>query len=756
MIDKVETAPVTAVAGKRRRPRWLRRLSIASERGRLIRWLELAALLALLGMGIATYFIAFDHPEGLLPPPVVAALLVGNLVPAMALMVFAARRIAKRRVARSPTGGKGRLHVRLVAFFSLVASLPTILVVIFASLLFQAGLEFWFSERAQTVLASARNASEIYEREHRDRIQLDVQVMGGDMADRINQFGLESEAFRYHLVYQTAARQLSESAILTLDPQGNLHGRVEWNPDHRPVTRELSKEILLNLKAGEVRVFRRATDRVEAIVRLDPEAAIYFYGARAVSPDAYIALANARDAASAYQETLNESRGLQLRFNVILIVASLLIVGLAIWLALALADRLVRPVRHLVQAARQVTAGDLSTRVPSTGAKDEVAALGSTFNRMTERLEAQTGALVAANTQLDTRRAFIEAVLSGVSAGILSVDRERRVRLINSSAEALLKTGDKAAVGQQLAELSPELDRHLGAEEGEDIVQISSAGEIHTLAVKRVATEAGHVLTFDDITEQLVDQRRAAWSDVARRIAHEIKNPLTPIQLAAERLQRRYGKEIESDPATFERLTGTIVRQVGDLRRMVDEFSSFARMPKPVFEREAVVDIARQALFLHEVAHPDIRFVLTAPEPPPTLICDRRLLGQALTNIVKNGVEAIQQKREEEGAGGAGEDRVEISIKADDKHMVIAVGDTGIGLPTDRRRLTEPYMTTRTKGTGLGLAIVKKIVEDHFGQISFEDPADGGACVRLTFDLDMLGRINTGPAPISEETHADG
>ena len=319
---------------------------------------------------------------------------------------------------------------------------------------------------------------------------------------------------------------------------------------------------------------------------------VYFYGARVVNSAALAQIRQAQTAASDYQSTLEKTRKLQVRFNAILILVSLLIIALSIWIALKLADRLVRPVGELVGAARRVTAGDLSARVPPSDARDEVGTLGNAFNRMTRRLEEQTGALVAANDQLETRRAFTEAVLSGVTAGIISVDDEHVVRLINSSAEALLKTGGKSPVGQKLADLAPELDRQLTAEEREDVVQFAARGEPRTLAVKTVKVEGGHVLTFDDITEQLLDQRRAAWSDVARRIAHEIKNPLTPIQLAAERLQRRYADEVKSDPATFERLTGTIVRQVGDLRRMVDEFSSFARMPKPHFHEEPLVEIA--------------------------------------------------------------------------------------------------------------------------------------------------------------------
>jgi two-component system nitrogen regulation sensor histidine kinase NtrY len=481
---------------------------------------------------------------------------------------------------------------------------------------------------------------------------------------------------------------------------------------------------------------------------------MYLYVARVHDPEMVARIKRAQAIASDYQALIKRSRTLQLRFNAALLVLSLLIVAISIWIALKLADRLVRPVGELVDAARKITAGDLSARVPPTRQKDELGTLGHAFNRMTGRLEEQTGALVSANAQLETRRSFIEAVLSGVTAGIISLDQERNVRLINSSAEALLKTEKGHAVGQKLAELAPELDAHLDSDQREDIIQFASGGEPRTLAVKRVRVEGGHVLTFDDITEQLLDQRRAAWSDVARRIAHEIRNPLTPIQLAAERLQRRYGKEITSDAGTFEKLTGTIVRQVGDLRRMVDEFSSFARMPKPVFREEKIADIVGESLFLHQVAHPDIAFKLEAPEPSPLLVCDRRQLGQALTNVIKNAVEAIQQKREDGRRGG--DDKVSVTLRDAEGRIVIEVADTGIGLPGDRGRLTEPYMTTRVKGTGLGLAIVKKIVEEHFGNIEFDDSRGGGSLVRLVFDSEALARLAAAADEQPQSISADG
>jgi two-component system nitrogen regulation sensor histidine kinase NtrY len=725
------------------RPRWRRRLSVLARRSGWTVWAEIGSALVLLSALIGSYLIVTrtGSPEAPLSPEMVAVLVVANLVPAMALMVLVARRLAIRRAVRSNIGGKGRLHVRLVALFSIIASVPTLLVVIFASMLFQNGVKFWFSDDAQTVLTSAESVSQIYEREHRDRINLDVQAMAGDVVDRINRFGLTSEQFRDEFIYQTAARQLTETAVLRIDRGGQVRSDIEVNFDNRPLTTRFPVDVLRAMQAGHIRI-ASTPNRIETIVRLDPQAQVYFYGSRAVNVDATAQLRRAQNAASAYQTALESSRNLQIQFNVMLIVVSLALIALSIGIALALADRLVRPIGQLVDAARRVTGGDLTARVPVSAARDEVGMLGSTFNRMTRRLEEQTGALVAANDQLDTRRAFTEAVLSGVTAGVISVDDAHVVRLINSSAEMLLRTGGTSPVGQKLVDLAPELDRQLTAKEREGVVQFASGGEPRTLAVKTAKVEGGHVLTFDDITEQLLDQRRAAWSDVARRIAHEIKNPLTPIQLAAERLQRRYGAEITSDQPTFERLTGTIVRQVGDLRRMVDEFSSFARMPKPAFAEESLGEIARQALFLHEIAHPDIAFALDVPDPAPTLVCDRRLLGQALTNIVKNGVEAIQQKHEEKKARkGAAADRISLAIRQDGNKIRVEVADTGIGLPPERARMTEPYMTTRAKGTGLGLAIVKKIVEEHFALIEFEDVKGGGSLVRMIFDKATLAQL---------------
>ena len=448
-----------------------------------------------------------------------------------------------------------------------------------------------------------------------------------------------------------------------------------------------------------------------------------------------------------YDDLFSRSRSLQLQFNVALFFISLLIVGIVLWIALVVADRLVRPVSDLVHAAKRVTDGDLAARVPGQFEKDEIGTLGRAFNRMTERLEMQTTALITANEQLGNRRAFIETVLESVTAGIISLNKEAEIRLINSQAQALLyKEGDDQ-VGAKIGDIAPEFASLIDEGVENTIIQFSTGPEVRTLAVKIVSGSNGHVITFEDITQQLLDQRRAAWSDVARRIAHEIKNPLTPIQLAAERLQRRFGKAISDDESVFAQLTGTSVRQVGDLRNIVDEFSSFARMPKPVFRRENLIDVLKQAMFMQDVAHPQIEFEFAGGEGPLELVCDRRQLGQAFTNIMKNAVEAIQSRVEQGGAFETSDGHVKIFVDDTEKDLSIAIEDNGIGLPADRERIVEPYMTTREKGTGLGLAIVKKIVEEHFGEIAFDDAPDHGTRVTISFNKAQLQRMDTDAEP---------
>ncbi|MEH3108039.1 MAG: ATP-binding protein [Sphingomonas fennica] len=724
-----------------RPPRWRRRALLgwrafgrSGRRRRIVPLLEAASLLCLVGMMVIAWRVLAGSgaPQRPLTPPMVALLLVANLVPALAFMVLIARRLAQRRVRRSALGGRGQLHVRLVATFSAIAAVPTLLVVIFASLLFQYGVEFWFSDRARIVLESADQVAQAYVEESQQRIIGDIVPMSQDMARVLDEVPIDDPRVGPFFARQLVTRLLDEAAIVAVAPDGTLRLLGGANLDKRPLEARVPEAVLPSLANGQPRATNVAGDRVESLILLDRRARTYLYAARFVDPLVLKQAQRSASALGAYQQLLARSRVLQLRFNIALFLVSLLIVAAAIWIALKVADRMVGPVGDLVLAARAVAAGDFSVRVPARLAQDEVGTLAAAFNRMTRRIEEQTASLVAANRQLDERRGFSEAVLSAVSAGVVSLDRERRITLLNASAVKLLGTGE-SPVGRPLAEVAPPLDATIASGEREAVVAIPVAGEARTLAVRLAPVDRGHVLTFDDITEQLADQRAAAWADVARRIAHEIKNPLTPIQLAAERLQRRYGREVQSDPAVFERLTQTIVRQVNDLRGMVNEFSAFARMPKPAFARDNPVEIARQALFLQEVAHPAITFRMDAPDPPPTMVCDRRQLGQALTNIVKNAVEAVEGRA---GEGGAG--RVHLSVRSEGERLTIEVADDGVGLPVERERLTEPYMTTRARGTGLGLAIVRKIVEEHAGTITFHDNPGGGAIVRLAFNLAQL------------------
>ncbi|HVM23037.1 MAG TPA: ATP-binding protein [Sphingomicrobium sp.] len=724
------------------RESWLQRERAS---GRFYDRLAVGIAVLLVGMlGFSFWLLSRGaEPGALLSPPLIALLLIANLLPAIALMVLFSRKVAVRRAERGGLGS-GRLHIRLVALFSVVAAVPTVLVAIFASLLFQAGLEFWSSNRARNMLENtAQIAAATYQREV-EQVVNETVTAAGDLSGYLRITTITdprfAEAFARN---QVLNRSLSEAIIFTYGADRQIRTLALVNPYDRALDRVITPANIAALEK-EAAVPISSSDRIGVLTRLDYGPDTYLYAARVFDPQFREQIQRSNEVLKDYRTMLRRSSINQLRFNAALLLGALIIVGLAILTALRLADRLVRPVGELVNAAGRIEAGDFSTRVPMMDTEDEVQTLATAFNRMTGRLEEQTNALRTANRQLDTRRAFIEAVLSSVTAGVIALDSRNRVLLLNRSAETLLEKGE-AIEGKELAAVSAELDEFMRGQQTEANVLITADGGQRTLAVKRVRYQDGSVLTFDDITDQLTDQRRAAWSDIARRIAHEIKNPLTPIQLAAERLQRRFAAEIASDKDTFERLTGTIVRQVGDLRRMVDEFSNFARMPKPVFRDENVHEIARQALFLHEVAHPAVSFALEPPQGEFRMVCDRRQLAQALTNVVKNSVEAIEARRNRGEHSLAG-DRVELKLHEEEGHLVIDVLDTGVGLPEDRERLTEPYVTTRVRGTGLGLAIVKKIVEEHMGEIAFLDRPGGGTHVRIAFDTGRLAALATADA----------
>lgn len=718
-----------------------------------------AVELLVLAIAVATLVITYRILSGasgeMLDPAPAALLLLANLAPGVIMIVLLGRRIVRLRAARSGIPGGGEMHTRLVVTFSLIASVPIVLTVIAASFMFQTGVQYWGSERAQRAFNTAIDLAKRGQREVTEGWAVNTQLMAQDLIGEFPDMPSNSADLKLAFLRQAYVRSFSQAVLFEVPDGGakvNLLYAYE-TPTQTDFTNRLVESYEL-LKDGKTAVnFNEKL--VWVFTPVDPSRNLYLYIATTLNAPFLSTQAGAASRLIAdYSDVQRRARALQIRFNAVLYGVALLIVGLTMWIAILVADRLVRPVNELVGAARRIAEGDLGVRVPEPKNADEIGTLGIAFNTMTERLQEQTNELVTANAESESRRALIEAVMSGVTAGVVSVDADRRVRVINQSAMQLLRTGEGDPVGAPLAQVAPDLAPLLDGDAREAVVQVTTGGDARTLAVKITSDEDGQVLTFDDITQQLLDQRRAAWSDVARRIAHEIKNPLTPIQLAAERLQRRYGKQVDLDgEGVFQRLTETIVRQVGDLRRMVDEFSSFARMPKPVFRRESLLDMARQALFLHEVAHPAVQFTLDAPDPAPSLVCDRRQIGQALTNVVKNAVEAIEARGEGE-ALPRGEIVLTIS-RPDDQWLRLTVADNGIGLPIERDRIVEPYMTTRSRGTGLGLAIVKKIVEEHCGTIGFSDRPGGGTLVTISFDtalLDNLTAIEPAGAEPAEDT----
>jgi len=663
-------------------------------------------------------------------------LLLGTLVPLVGLLVLIARRVAHLLANRRAGVAGARLQVRLVALFAILAAVPTVLVVVFASLMFQFGLNFWFSERTRTVLANATEVAEVYVAENKARLLDDIVPMAGDIAGYAADYGIGSRLFREGVAFQVAARNLSEAAVFELDGRSlRIHAQVGL--DERPFAARMAELDLRQARTDRAQVVTAAGDRVEAVIRLARPSPTFVYVSRKVEPRVLEQVARTRSALSDYRAMTERSRELERQFSLTLLFVSLLTIAVASWFALLLGSRLAAPIGALAAAARRVGEGDLEARVPVPSGEDEVAVLARAFNRMTGEIKAQQDALRGANAQSEARRRFIEAVLSGVSAGVLSVDEAGIVRLANARAETLLDVPPGGLPGRPLADAAPELAGLLEAARSEGLaageVTRSRGSESQILAV-RLTAEPGQaktwILTFDDISQQVADQRRAAWSDVARRIAHEIKNPLTPIVLSAERLKRRFGPQVGEGREVFMSLLDTIIRQVDDLRRMVDEFSAFARMPRPVFRAERIEEITRQAVLLAEVANPAIRFALDVADGLPDFVCDRRQIAQALANLIKNAVEAIQ-------AGGSPEaGRISLLIGREGDRLIVTVADTGCGIPDELRdRLFEPYVTTRDRGTGLGLAIVKRIVEDHRGALELLNRPGGGALARMTFDL---------------------
>ncbi|TDT93537.1 MULTISPECIES: sensor histidine kinase NtrY-like [Azorhizobium] len=693
-------------------------------------------LLALIS-ALATFLILMGLTPVVPTHQVVISVLLVNAAAVLILSAMVGREIWRIAKARARGRAAARLHIRIVGLFAVVSVVPAILVAVVASLTLDRGLDRWFSMRTQEIVASSVSVAQTYVREHALNIRGDILAMSADLTRLKSVYEGDRSRFNQILTAQAALRNLPGAMLIRRDL--SVVERANVN---------IGREFIVpaNLAIGDatpdqpVIYLPNDADYVAAVVPLKDYDDLYLYVARLIDPRVIGYLKTTQETLADYRSLEERRFGVQVAFALMYAVITLIVLLSAVWLGLNFSKWLVAPIRRLMSAADHVAEGNLDVRVPIYRAEGDLASLAETFNKMTHELRSQREAILTARDQIDSRRRFTEAVLSGVGAGVIGLDSQERITILNRSAERLLGLSEVEALHRHLAEVVPETAGLL--EEAEHARQRSVQGNItltrdgrERVFAVRVTTEQspeaehGWVVTLDDITELISAQRTSAWADVARRIAHEIKNPLTPIQLSAERLKRKFGRHVTQDREIFDQCTDTIIRQVGDIGRMVDEFSSFARMPKPVVDSQDMSEIIRQTVFLMRVGHPEVVFDSEVPPAMPARF-DRRLVSQALTNILKNAAEAIEAVPPDV----RGQGRIRVSANRVGEDLVIDIIDNGTGLPQEsRNRLLEPYVTTREKGTGLGLAIVGKIMEEHGGGIELNDAPEGrGAWIRLS------------------------
>ncbi|WP_051608840.1 sensor histidine kinase NtrY-like [Fodinicurvata fenggangensis] len=720
----------------------------------LERKLSVILLVAAVLSGVATFAAMTGRLPGAGDPRSILLLLVLDLVFLVFLGVLITRRLVQLWAQRRRAAAGARLHSRLVGLFALVTVLPSMIIVIFAVLLFEFGLQSWFSDRVSTAIRESLQVAQAYEEEHKRNIMSDVQAMASDLNRSGRMLTMDPNQFAQFVANQAAVRSLTEATVF--QPSGRIMAQVgvgslfQVKPDVPESAFQRAGEDRAVILTGE------NDNRVRALIKLDIYVDTYLLIGRLIDPQVLAHLEKTSAAVQLYEQLEGERAGLLLTFALIFLIVAILLLLAAAWVGLAFADRLSKPIGHLIMAADKVGAGDLSARVDRFDPDDEVGSLAMAFNRMASELQHQQEELLKANWQIEARRRFIETVLSGVSAGVIGLDRHHRVTVANRSACELLSLSETQLHGRRLSNLSRDVrslidlaGRRPGKVHERQVTLTRRDGYSRTFLV-RIAAEQddeniiGYVVTFDDISDLLSAQRKAAWADVARRIAHEIKNPLTPIQLSAERLKRKYLKQIDQDPETFNACIETIIRQVGDIGHMVDEFSSFARMPTPAMAEHDLRQLIQEAIDLYKASGSEIEIATDLPRQSAGCQVDPGQLRQVLTNLIKNASESIVERQQQDREGGA-EDvepgRIEITLSEENEHWVIAIADNGRGLPASQReRLTEPYVTTREGGTGLGLAIVKKIMEDHGGDIALSDREGGGALIRLQLPRPEQGR----------------
>ena len=724
-------------------------------------WLSRALGLAAVALALLSAVLTFVVLAGLTPiaptHEVVVTLLLANAVTVFLLVLVIARELWGVVQARRRGRAAARLHVRIVALFSIIAAVPVIAVAVVASVTLHRGLDRLFSQQTQSLIENSLIVADAYVREHVQFVRADSIAIAIELARAKPLFDQSREQFHQFLAVQASIRGLP--AVMLLDKDVNVVDQVDAQINEAFV--KPSREVLAAINDTEPQVAMFLDDNyVAAIIKLRGYDDIYLYIARLLDPRVLAQLRATQASVAQYADLSARQIGIQIAFGLMYTVIALIVLLSAVWIGLNFANYLVAPIRRLIGAAQVVSTGNLYVQVPTRRSEGDLAQLGETFNKMTQELRTQRDDIVRARDLIDSRRRFTEAVLAGASAGVIGVDAESCISILNRSAERLIGRTEAEALGRPLTEIVPELAGMFAAARSglqrlvQGQVTINRDGRERNLSVRVTseqsgAAEGGYVVTLDDITELVTAQRTSAWADVARRIAHEIKNPLTPIQLSAERLRRKYASVIKEDGGIFQQCTDTIVRQVDDIKRMVDEFSRFARMPKPVMTAEDVADTVRQVVFLQRVGNADIAIDLEIAEDPMRAHFDRRLISQALTNIIKNATEAIAAVPPEE----LGRGRIRVWAGREGNDIVIDVIDNGIGLPKENRsRLLEPYVTTRDKGTGLGLAIVGRILEEHGGRIELRDAADKipgqrGAWMRLRFAAETASSSESHPAP---------
>ena len=711
-------------------------------------------VLVLIGPVLAgtTAFVLSEAGDGAMSPEAVRIVLLADLVYILAVVALILWTIGKAVAARRRQSAGSRLHLRLSGLFTLVALAPTVAVAVFATITVNFGMEAWFSNSVRSVVRNALATAEAYEAEHKGTIRGDALAMANDL-NRALQDGLDTARLGQVVRQQQILRELPEAYVL--DSAGGILARGEFS--YLFTLEAPTAEQFAAARAGEVVVIDdEANNELRALVHLNAMLDGFLYITRRIEGDVLLMLDETRETVRLYERLEEERHRVLFDFALLYLGFAALVMLAAVWLGLWFAERLARPIGRLVEASEKVGAGNLDQRVKEKG-DDEVATLARVFNRMTAQLKRQRDEIVASADETERRRRFIETVLSGVSAGVVGLDASARVELVNAAAADMLQLDPATAGRRALADVAPAfaplIARARDAASGvaQEQLRLLVDGKerefLARLTPKAARPSEGWVLTLDDMTDLVHAQRMAAWGDVARRIAHEIKNPLTPIQLSAERLKRKAEKLGDAERAALGQYADVIMRQAGDIRRMVDEFSKFARMPAPERREEDLAEIVRSAVLLQKSADDRVAWALDAPEAPTPALVDRGLISQALTNLLKNAAEAVAARCE---TAPQPPGQVHVTLRSGPDGAEIEIADNGVGLPeTDRGRLTEPYVTTRAKGTGLGLAIVKKIIEEHGGGLALEDAdpfAEGaprGARARL--------RLPAAPAAVAPE-----